>query len=368
LNKVELINRRKFERFSFEDTFILESEKFTGISKTSSINLSQKGAHLVCLTSFPKGSIVSIEVPSQKIQMMGEVCWISPNKDQKFDVGVTFHDFFPATKAKIANLMDQIQTQPDSSGPVFSFELEKDVSQFLNTFIEDVQHEHIVQAPAPHRRLGMPAEKSSTLYTPSKPFIMEGTTTPLRIHEKIDPTNFPLRPVLLTLLALSLFLFRETFTSSLVNLTSQSKYVARTTSKPKAIAQSTAIGSEINQVSFQDGWIEKIQWFGALDKLQMTFSFRSEIQSDQVQITKISFDDHPRQLIKITNIDTVLEQKNIQVDHALVNQVRMGIHEEDGQKNLHIVVDMTSSNVSMASSKLDPKKLTINLWYTPAKY
>lgn len=362
MTHLDNINRRKFDRFSFKDTFVLETENFNGISSTSSINMSQKGAHLISLKPLPKGSIVSIEVPSQKIQMMGEVCWIGPEHDQKFDVGISFHDFFPTTKAKIANLIDRIQVEPDSSGPVFSFELEKNVSMFLDKFIEDIRPEPIVQAPVSYRRLGTPTEKSISFYTPSKPATMEGTTTSFRIDEKIAAVDFPLRPILLTMLALSLFFFRETFMMSLQNLSTQQ--AASTISAPaKAVAAPTPVEAEPTQATFQDGLIEKIEWTGTTDKLQMVFSFRTDIKSDQIQITKMNFDDHPRQLIKILDIDGKLDQKNTQIDHALVNQVRLGIHEENGHKNLHIVMDMTSSNVSVASTEQTDKNLIVRLQY-----
>jgi len=163
-------------------------------------------------------------------------------------------------------------------------------------------------------------------------------------------------------LALSLFFFRGIFIQNLQQIQLPVVTVAKAP-KTKAVPQPVPSDSDIHHAMFSEGLVEKIEWTGASDKLQMAFTFRQEIKADQIQITKIRFDDHPRQLIKISDVEGNLGQKNTSVGHALVNQVRMGIHEENGKKNLHIVVDMTSANVSVASTKQDPKKLTIDLQY-----
>ncbi|MEZ4845891.1 MAG: PilZ domain-containing protein [Bdellovibrionota bacterium] len=170
MTNIEHINRRKYDRFAFENVFVLETENFSGISNTSSINLSQKGAHLVSKTPLTKGSIVSIEMPSERIQLMGEVCWVGEKGDQHYNVGVAFHEFIPVTKTKIANLIQRIQTEPETAeGQTFSFELENKVSNFLDKYVEEVRPDPIVHAPVSYRRLGTPTEKTLSFYTPSKP-------------------------------------------------------------------------------------------------------------------------------------------------------------------------------------------------------
>ncbi len=362
MTQIANINRRRFDRFSFQDTFVLETEKFDGISSTFSVNMSQKGAHLLSKKPYTQGAVISIEVPSQKIQMMGEVCWVGPQHNQQYNIGVAFHEFFPTTKSKIANLIDRIQTEPDSNGPVFSYQLEQNVSQFLDPFIEEMKPEPLVQAPVSYRRLGTPTEKTLSFFTPSRPQTLEGTTTSFRIDEKIASRNLPTRALLLAGLALSLFFFRSVFTQSLQHWITPS-VATHALTKAKPMPHHHVADPEPTEVVFQEGLIEKIQWNGSSDQLQMTFTLRNQITPAQIQTNKIIFDGHPRELIKILDVDGQLMQKNILINHALVDQVRMGMHDEQGIKNLHIVIDMTSKNISVTSTQSSPTKLTLEFQY-----
>ncbi|MCC7459708.1 MAG: PilZ domain-containing protein [Proteobacteria bacterium] len=363
------INRRRFDRFTFETTFVLESENFSGISSTSSLNLSQKGAHLISQTPLTKGSIISIEVPSEKIQLMGEVCWIGPQRDQQYDVGIAFHEFFPATKVKIANLIERIQTEPETAeGKAFSFELENNVSAFLNKYIEDLRPDPIVSAPVSYRRLGTPTEKTLSFYTPSKPQTLEGTTTSFRIDEEKVKAEMPVRSIVLALLALSLFFFKDTFTAHVTQALISTKASFTTApAAPVAVKTAALAVPHDNQVTFVDGLIQKIQWKGASDRIEVRFDFSQDVSADQFQISKINFDDLPRQLIKISNVSGSLEQRKIMVAHSLLNQIRTGIHDDNGQKNLHIVMDLTNTNVAVVDTQQDPQSLTLLLQYTPVK-
>jgi len=367
MTQTENINRRKYDRVSFEHIFVLETENFSGISSTSSVNLSQHGAQLVSKTSLTKGSVISIELPCEKILMMGEVRWVSPQPNQQFDVGVAFHEFFPSTKAKIANLIERIQTEPETAdGKPFSFELENNVSSFLNKFVEDLRPDPIVSAPVSYRRLGTPTEKTLSFYTPSKPQTLEGTTTSFRIGEEKISHEFPFRSMTLALLALSLFFFKNTFTANLTLwLTQANVPVTATISKASVSKAAGTVTAQDNQAIFSDGLLEKIQWQGTTDRVEVKFNFRKPVSADQLQISKINFDDHPRQLIKISNVEGNLQQKNIMVGHSLLNQIRTGVHEENGQKNLHIVMDLTNINVSVVDTQQDAQSLTMTLKYAP---
>ena len=361
------INRRQHDRFAFEHVFVLETENFSGISDTSSINVSQKGAHLVSKTRLSKGSIVSIEMPSERIQLMGEVCWVDEKNAQHYDVGVTFHEFIPVTKTKIANLIQRIQTEPETAeGRTFSFELENKVSTFLDKYVEEVRPDPIVHAPISYRRLGTPTEKTLSFYTPSKPQTLEGTTTSFRIDEEKTSTALPLRAMVLSLMALSLFFFKDTFSTNLTRwLTHRTAAAEATAAKLSQRKTLPSTSNPENQDILLNGLIEKIQWRGAADRIQVTFEFSEPVSADQLQISKINFDDHPRQLLKISNIEGTLGQKDILVGHALLNQIRMGIHEENGQKDLHVVMDLTNANVTVVDTQQTAQSLTLTLQYSP---
>lgn len=366
MNNIEHINRRKFERHSFEHTFVVETENFSGISSTSSLNLSQKGAHLISTTPMAQGSIVSIEVPSEKIQLMGEVCWVSPQQDKKYNVGVAFHEFFPTTKAKIANLIERIQTDAESvEGNSFSFELENKVSNFLNKFVEELRPDPIVSAPVSYRRLGTPTEKTLSFYTPSKPQTLEGTTTSFRIDDGAPKVKLPFRSVALVLLAFSLLFFKNTFTANLTHwLTNRNAPTIVALSQPATPKATQVTKTSDNQATFQEGLIQKIQWdASAKDRIVVTFGFSEPVSTDQFQISKINFNDQPRQLIKILNATGTLVQKNIMVSHPLLNQIRMGMHDDQGQQNLHVVMDLTNVNVSVVDTQQEAQKLTLTLQY-----
>ncbi|MEZ4845892.1 MAG: hypothetical protein R2877_02685 [Bdellovibrionota bacterium] len=59
--------------------------------------------------------------------------------------------------------------------------------------------------------------------------------------------------------------------------------------------------------------------------------------------------------------------KNIFIGHALLNQIRMGIHEENNQKDLHVVMDLTNANVTVVDTQQTAQSLTLSLQYAPVK-
>lgn len=371
MNQTEAINRRQFDRYSFQDNFVVDTENFQGISTASSKNLSRKGAQLFSEKPLTVGSIVSIEIPSKKLQLMAEIRWVRPQTDGKgFEVGISFHELFPSTGSKIANLIQEIQeiqikSEDGLEGTVFSFELEANVSKFLDTYIDAIRPEAIMMAPISYRRLGTPTENSYSFFTPSRPNISEATTHSFRIDDPHAVKSFPVRAILLGMLAISLLIFRDVFISAATHWFSPK--TATVISKPAVEAAVPSVTTTINNTAtalFYRGPIDKIEWSGEADMIDLKITFRDEMTPAQVQVSKINFEDHPRALIKVMNQEEPIDPKSVLINHPLINQIRLGFHDEINGKNLHMVMDLTSSNVVVFSSNLTGKILNVRLKYT----
>lgn len=365
MTQTGIINRRESDRFSFQDTFVVEPENFQAISTTSSRNMSKKGAQLLSKTPLTVGSIVAIEIPSKRIQLMGEVRWVRPDGEGSYGIGVAFHNLFPTTGAKINEWVEEIQVQSESDpeGLTFSFELEENVSSFLNQYIEAIRPEPIVTAPVSYRRLGTPTENSYSFFTPSRALTSEGTTTSFRIDQPEVAKELPLRAITLGLLALSLFFFRETFSAHLSSWFTPKAPVTAQISSKVIVPTTSSANTNDEFVAFNEGPVEKITWSGPADRLDVKILMRADLSSTKAEATKISFNNDPRVLVKIPNMQGPVDTKNIMVGHSLINQIRMGLHSENDQKNLHIVMDMTSPNVKIASTSQTGKNLNIRLEY-----
>lgn len=374
MTQTVITNRREFDRYSFQDTFLVEPENFQAISNTSSKNMSRKGAHLVSSTPLEIGAVVAIEIPSKRIQLMGEVRWVRPDGEGSYGIGVAFHNLFPSTGARIDEWVEeiQVQTESDPEGQTFSFELEDNVSSFLNSYIEAIKPEPIITAPVSYRRLGTPMENSYSFFTPSRPLASEGTTTSFRIDEPKVAREIPVRAISLSLLALSLFFFRTPFANHLSAWlkTPSTKVSATTATAPTVVSSSKVIipsSSPVNAndefVTFNEGPIEKMSWSGQADRFEIKINFRADMTNTIAAVSKINFDERNRVLVVVPNMEGPVDTKPIMVGHSLINQIRLGLHSDAGSQKLHIVMDMTSQNVKIASQAQTGQTLTLRLEY-----
>ena len=359
ISSVDLINRRKFDRFEFHDEFVIEGEKFQTIPSVASKNVSQKGAFLTLSQPMEIGSIITAELPTAKLHLIAEVRWTKKDNEQ-YGIGIVFHELFPQTKQKITDLIHHIQVESKKiqQNSFSSLDFEQMVSAFLDRYIDDVRPEPVESYPTMNRRLNTPIEKSLSFYTPSKSRMMELTTSSFRIHqEKTESmkSKIPARKLafLAALLATAglYFASRNGFVENSIKQLAQ-KPVAETTGVPNKIA--------VTEASFNEGLLEKVSWSTIASRTELTLSFRDIVTPEQVQFESIRT-DQPRELVKIMNVDPKLDQKTIYSVNSMINQIRVGLHDEQGQTNLHIVMDLKNPNIQIISKSQTEKTLKLVL-------
>jgi hypothetical protein len=180
------INRRQFDRISFNDKFVVETENFRGVASAHSQNLSQKGALIISNQSVAKGCVISIEIPSHRLQLLGEVRWVEPMETgDEFAMGIAFYEVVPGNKRKISSLLEEAQQHADSTSfeGKFSFVLEQNIASFLDKHIEDLTVDETTSVPVTYRRLNILTEKSFSFYTPTRSNPGEMTSTSYRIDQ-----------------------------------------------------------------------------------------------------------------------------------------------------------------------------------------
>lgn len=363
ISVMDNINRRKFTRFDFQNDFVLETEKFQIIPDTYSRNLSQKGAQLITSKEIAVGTITCIEIPSAKLQLIAEVRWVEPEENGRFSIGVAFHELFPQTKQKISEFIEQLQekTSQEDEGIFLSLDLELSISSFLNQYNEGMRSDSMESFPKSSIRPTSTDEKRFSIYTPSKSKSLDFSSTSFRLEDDktIEARNelITFRKVLLLTLALigigSVIGYQIGLFETIAQL--MSPFHEKQTEGDN---QTSAITS--NEMDFNEGTLEKISWKESNQSLEITFYFRETIAPEQIQISRINI-DQPRELIVISNVENKLDQKNINLGNPLAGQIRLGLHENQLQSDLHIVIDVTSPDVTTVIKNQDEKSMTIQL-------
>lgn len=356
ISELGAINRREFERFEFANPIILEGEKFQVIPDVCARNLSQRGACISTRTPLQIGSIVTAEIPSSKLHLIAEVCWVRPDSDSKYEVGVIFHELFPQTKQQISDLIHQIRIEPVvEADQAPSLELENGIASYLDQYVEEIKPDPIETYPT-IRRIPAPSENSFSVYTPSKSRWLELTSTSFRLENKtaITKPKVYLRAVLLFMIlaaALGLYLYMIKNTMKQV----YSEIEPSASISPIGISKTIAI----NETNFEKGSLEKLSWTGDAKHFQIVLTFRDEIKSDQLEISRNNV-YQISEIIKIIKVQSDFDPKSIAVMNPLVQQIRLGLHQNENQYDLHISVDLKDLNVEIANKTLANKTLTID--------
>ncbi len=106
--------------------------------------------------------------------------------------------------------------------------------------------------------------------------------------------------------------------------------------------------------------IEDIQWRRAGQGLEITVTADGQIPSRRVKSFRLG-GDSPREVIQLLGIGVGYGEKTLAVGGPGVRQIRSGLNERNGGKELRLVLDLTGSSVRVTELRPEGRQLVIRV-------